>query len=211
RNNEVLAERTSNRRQSVGNSRAWNSYDLIIGIGDDHTSSLWIKVIIIIYPYSVWLSFTDLEMLLLNKLNVHIYMADLNANAKITYEDASDASNDAVQSIRTFASFFPEEKGMKIYTNQCEGPLKQHIQWYRFQIVSFFVLFASYMVFSLLQRFHLSSESKSPLVASMSKNPAKSQPKLQLNRPPVPWIRKKGLLGSIYSFESCKKKDSHRA
>ncbi|CAG7896741.1 unnamed protein product, partial [Brassica rapa] len=211
RNNEVLAERTSNRRQSVGNSRAWNSYDLIIGIGDDHASSLWIKVIIIIYPYSVWLSFTDLAMLLLNKLNVHIYMADLNANAKITYEDASDASNDAVQSIRTFASFFPEEKGMKIYTNQCEGPLKQHIQWYRFQIVSFFVLFASYMVFSLLQRFHLSSESNSPLVASMSKNPAKSQPKLQLNRPPVPWIRKKGLLGSIYSFESCKKKDSHRA
>ncbi|WZZ07871.1 hypothetical protein YC2023_093792 [Brassica napus] len=189
-NNEVLAERTSNRRQSVGNSRAWNSYDLIIGIGDDHASSLWIKVIIIIYPYSVWLSFTDLAMLLLNKLNVHIYMADLNANAKITYEDASDASNDAVQSIRTFASFFPEEKGMKIYTNQCEGPK---------------------FVFSLLQRFHLSSESNSPLVASMSKNPAKSQPKLQLNRPPVPWIRKKGLLGSIYSFESCKKKDSHRA
>ncbi|CAN6855218.1 unnamed protein product [Brassica oleracea] len=46
--------------------------------------------------------------------------------------------------------------------------------------------------------------------ASMSKNPAKSPLKLQLNRPPVPWIRKKGLLGSIYSFESCKKKDPHR-
>ncbi|KAF3500213.1 hypothetical protein F2Q69_00045112 [Brassica cretica] len=46
--------------------------------------------------------------------------------------------------------------------------------------------------------------------ASMSKNPGKSPLKLQLNRPPVPWIRKKGLLGSIYSFESCKKKDPHR-
>ncbi|KAH0898929.1 hypothetical protein HID58_048497 [Brassica napus] len=57
------------------------------------------------------------------------------------------------------------------------------------------------------------SSTKAPTIstsASMSKNPAKSPLKLQLNRPPVPWIRKKGLLGSIYSFESCKKKDPHR-
>ncbi|KAL0682012.1 hypothetical protein Bca4012_048859 [Brassica carinata] len=32
----------------------------------------------------------------------------------------------------------------------------------------------------------------------MAKNPAKSQQNLQLNRAPVPWIRKRGLLGSIY-------------
>ncbi|CAG7896580.1 unnamed protein product [Brassica rapa] len=58
------------------------------------------------------------------------------------------------------------------------------------------------------------SSTKAPAIstsASMSKNPAKSPLKLQLNRPPVPWIRKKGLLGSTYSFESCKKKDPHRA
>ncbi|KAF3520408.1 hypothetical protein DY000_02064000 [Brassica cretica] len=30
----------------------------------------------------------------------------------------------------------------------------------------------------------------------MAKNPAKSQQNLQLNRAPVPWIRKRGLLGS---------------
>uniref|UniRef100_A0A0D3APB1 Replication factor A C-terminal domain-containing protein n=1 Tax=Brassica oleracea var. oleracea TaxID=109376 RepID=A0A0D3APB1_BRAOL len=35
--------------------------------------------------------------------------------------------------------------------------------------------------------------------ASMAKNPAKSPQNLQLNRALVPWIRKKGLIGSIYS------------
>ncbi|CAF1920823.1 unnamed protein product [Brassica oleracea] len=38
------------------------------------------------------------------------------------------------------------------------------------------------------------SSTKAPAIstsASMSKNPAKSPLKLQLNRPPVPWIRKK--------------------
>ncbi|WZZ91729.1 hypothetical protein YC2023_120308 [Brassica napus] len=53
------------------------------------------------------------------------------------------------------------------------------------------------------------SSTKAPTIstsASMSKNPGKSPLKLQLNRPPVPWIRKKGCLTRSTALNPAKRK-----
>ncbi|XP_059632044.1 ABC transporter B family member 11-like isoform X1 [Cornus florida] len=52
------------------------------------------------------------------------YMGGFSADAKKTYEDASQIASDAVGSIRTVASFCAEEKVMQLYQKKCEGPMK---------------------------------------------------------------------------------------
>ncbi|XP_059632043.1 ABC transporter B family member 11-like [Cornus florida] len=73
------------------------------------------------------LAFIILVMVPLLGLNGYFqkkYMGGFSANAKKTYEDASQIASDAVGSIRTVASFCAEEKVMQLYQKKCEGPMK---------------------------------------------------------------------------------------
>ncbi|GLT50574.1 hypothetical protein SLA2020_240520 [Shorea laevis] len=60
--------------------------------------------------------------------NVQVkFTKGFSADAKLTYEEASQVANDATGSIRTIASFCAEEKVMNLYKMKCEGPLKTEI------------------------------------------------------------------------------------
>ncbi|XP_019094989.1 PREDICTED: ABC transporter B family member 11-like isoform X2 [Camelina sativa] len=76
------------------------------------------------------------------------FMKGFSADAKSKYEEASQVANDAVGSIRTVASFCAEEKVMKMYKKQCEGPIKDGIKQGFISGLgfgfSFFILFCVY-------------------------------------------------------------------
>lgn len=66
------------------------------------------------------------------------------------YEEASQVASDAVNSIRTVASFCAEEKVMKLYKKKCEGPIKAGIRQGLMSGIgfglSFFFFFMAYAV-----------------------------------------------------------------
>ncbi|KAJ8623580.1 hypothetical protein MRB53_032109 [Persea americana] len=76
------------------------------------------------------------------------FIKGFSADAKVMYEEASQAANDAVGSIRTVASFCAEEKVMELYKRKCEGPTKTGIKQGVISGIgfglSFFLLFCVY-------------------------------------------------------------------
>ncbi|CAL5346757.1 unnamed protein product [Camellia sinensis] len=56
------------------------------------------------------------------------FLSGFSADAKKSFEDASQVAGDAVGSIRTIASFSAEEKVMQLYQMKCEGPMKAGIR-----------------------------------------------------------------------------------
>ncbi|GMP76087.1 hypothetical protein CsSME_00032910 [Camellia sinensis var. sinensis] len=56
------------------------------------------------------------------------FLNGFSADAKKSFEDASQVAGDAVGSIRTIASFSAEEKVMQLYQMKCEGPMKAGIR-----------------------------------------------------------------------------------
>ncbi|XP_072964824.1 ABC transporter B family member 9-like [Typha angustifolia] len=56
------------------------------------------------------------------------FLKGFSADAKKTYEEASQVANDAVSGIRTVASFCAERKVMTTYQTMCENPVKQGVR-----------------------------------------------------------------------------------
>ncbi|KAI6697647.1 hypothetical protein NL676_017766 [Syzygium grande] len=79
------------------------------------------------------------------------FMKGFSADAKMTYEEASQVATDAVRSIRTVASFCVEEKMMQLYKEKCEGPRRTGIRQGRISGIGFgmssFMLFCVYTTF----------------------------------------------------------------
>ncbi|KAL8152327.1 hypothetical protein V2J09_010087 [Rumex salicifolius] len=78
------------------------------------------------------------------------FMKGFSADAKLTYEEASQVANDAVGSIRTVASFCSEKKVMDLYEKKCEAPVKQGVRKGLISGIGFgFSFFALYCVNAL--------------------------------------------------------------
>ncbi|KAK7382620.1 hypothetical protein VNO80_01564 [Phaseolus coccineus] len=76
------------------------------------------------------------------------FMMGFSKDAKMMYEEASQVAKDAVENIRTVASFCAEDKVMELYMKKCEDPMKTGI-WQGLVSglgfgVSFFLLFCVY-------------------------------------------------------------------
>ncbi|KAI4369477.1 hypothetical protein MLD38_017915 [Melastoma candidum] len=56
------------------------------------------------------------------------YLRGFSADAKKSYEEASQIATDAVGSIRTVASFCAEDRVMQLYKEKCQGPVKTAIR-----------------------------------------------------------------------------------
>ncbi|CAN1292876.1 ABC transporter B family member 11 [Linum perenne] len=63
----------------------------------------------------------------MNKLIQVRFMKGFSADAKGSYEEASQIASNALGSIRTVASFCGEEKVMKLYNEKCEIPMKNGV------------------------------------------------------------------------------------
>ncbi|XP_010522857.1 PREDICTED: ABC transporter B family member 11-like [Tarenaya hassleriana] len=107
--------------------------------------------LIIAFTASWQLALIILVMLPLIGINGYVqvkFLKGFSADAKTKYEEASQVANDAVGSIRTVASFCAEEKVMRMYKKQCEGPIKAGIKQGVISGlgfgVSFFILFSVY-------------------------------------------------------------------
>ncbi|CAI9110011.1 OLC1v1009967C1 [Oldenlandia corymbosa var. corymbosa] len=56
------------------------------------------------------------------------FMKGFSADAKMSYEEASQIAIDAIGNIRTVASFCAQEKVMKMYEKRCQGSLKKGVR-----------------------------------------------------------------------------------
>ncbi|KAE8697225.1 ABC transporter B family member 12 [Hibiscus syriacus] len=87
--------------------------------------------VVIAFVASWQMVFIILALIPLVGINGYIqakFIKGFSADSKMTYEEASQAANDAVGSIRTVASFCAEEKVMQLYKKKSEGPMKTGIR-----------------------------------------------------------------------------------
>ncbi|CAL5415131.1 unnamed protein product [Camellia sinensis] len=87
--------------------------------------------LVIAFQANWLLALIILVMVPLIGLNGYIqakFLSGFSADAKKSFEDASQVAGDAVGSIRTIASFSAEEKVMQLYQMKCEGPMKAGIR-----------------------------------------------------------------------------------
>ncbi|KAL7178433.1 hypothetical protein ACSBR2_031551 [Camellia fascicularis] len=87
--------------------------------------------LIIAFQANWLLALIILVMVPLIGLNGYIqakFLSGFSADAKKSFEDATQVAGDAVGSIRTIASFSAEEKVMQLYQMKCEGPMKAGIR-----------------------------------------------------------------------------------